>query len=98
MTEYSRRAFLARTGAGVATAGFLAAVPGMAAASASERPTTHRTTTSTPDDDRSTVSATGPLVVHIPDPSSGEVHFMIGTSEVVRKDRALVAKLLRDAR
>jgi hypothetical protein len=41
-------------------------------------------------------AATGPLVVHIPDPASGEVRLMVGTREVVRSDRALVAKLVRE--
>ncbi len=42
-------------------------------------------------------AATGPLVVHIPDPRSGEIHLMFGTREVVRKDSALVARLVREA-
>ena len=42
-------------------------------------------------------AATGPLVVHIPDPRTGEVHLMVGTREVVRRDPALVARLVRDA-
>ena len=40
---------------------------------------------------------TGPLVVHIPDPRTGEIHFMAGTREVVRTDSALVARLIHDA-
>ena len=39
----------------------------------------------------------GPLVVHIPDPRTGEIHLMVGTREVVRTDPALVARLVRDA-
>jgi len=38
-----------------------------------------------------------PLVVHIPDPRTGEVHLMVGDREVVRTDPALVARLVRDA-
>ena len=42
-------------------------------------------------------AATGPMVVHIPDPRTGDVHVMFGTREVVRRDRALVARLVRAA-
>ena len=42
-------------------------------------------------------AATGPLIVHIPDPRSGEIHLMFGTREVVRRDSALVARLVREA-
>ena len=38
------------------------------------------------------------LVVHIPDPRTGEVHYLVGTKEIVQKDKALVARLLREAR
>jgi hypothetical protein len=40
-------------------------------------------------------AADGPLVVHVPDPRSGEVHLLFGTREVVQHDRALVARLVR---
>jgi hypothetical protein len=36
-------------------------------------------------------------VVHIPDAATGEVHLMVGTREVIRSDRALVARLVREA-
>ena len=42
------------------------------------------------------VSSTENLVIHVPNPSNGEIHFMVGTREVVRHDRALVARLVRD--
>ena len=41
--------------------------------------------------------ATEPLIVHIPDPRTGEIYLMMGTREVVRTDPALVARLVRDA-
>jgi hypothetical protein len=97
MTEFSRRAFLARTGAGAATAGLIAVIPSLAApASAAE------TSDARERDDAATTTDTehaqGPLVVHVPDPRTGEVHFLIGTREVVHHDRALVARMLREAR
>ena len=36
-------------------------------------------------------------MVHIPDPRTGEIYFLLGNREVVRTDPALVARLLRDA-
>jgi hypothetical protein len=42
------------------------------------------------------VSSKENLVIHVPNPSTGEIHFMVGTREVVRHDRALVARLIRD--
>jgi len=96
MTELSRRAFLARTGAGAATAGLIAAIPAIA--------TTAGAAESSKAQDRGIAPATtdtelvpGPLVVHVPDPRTGEVHFLFGTKEIVHKDRALVARMLREA-
>lgn len=94
MEDISRRTFLMRGGTGAAAAGLLAAIPAFPArAWASRRSATvHDTGAAAP----AGRAATGPLVVHIPDPSTGEVHLMVGTREVVRRDRALVARLVRD--
>jgi len=96
MASISRRTFLKRSGTGAAAAGFLAAIPAFPGrAWASRRPTTvHSEGVAAP----AGRAATGPLVVHIPDPQTGDVHIMFGTREVVRRDRALVARLVRDAR
>jgi hypothetical protein len=97
MTELSRRAFLARTGAGAAAAGLIAVIPSLAVpASAAEKSDAHGR-----DDALTTTDvehAGGPLVVHVPDPRTGEVHFLFGTREVVHHDRSLVARMLREAR
>jgi len=87
--------FLKQGGAGVAAAGFLAAIPSLPSrAWASRRAATvHANGVAAP----AGRAATGPLVVHIPDPRSGEVHLMVGTREVVRRDSALVARLVREA-
>jgi hypothetical protein len=95
MESITRRTFLKRGGTGIAAAGILAAVPAFPKlAAGSQRPATvHSVGVAAPQGR----PATGPLVVHIPDPRSGEVHLMVGTREVVTRDSALVARLLRAA-
>jgi hypothetical protein len=83
---------LRRGGAGAAAAGFIAAFPGRAEA-AQKAAAVHGDDVAGP----AGPAASGPLVVHIPDPRTGEVHLMAGTREVVRTDPALVARLVRDA-
>jgi len=84
MESITRRSFLKRGGTGVAAAGILVAVPSFPKlASVSPRPATvHSDGVAAPVGR----PATGPLVVHIPDPRSGEVHMMVGTREVVTRD------------
>ena len=85
MASISRRTFLKRGGTGVAAAGFLAAIPAFPArawASARRPATVHSDGVAAP----AGRAATRPLVVHIPDPRTGEVHLMVGTREVVRQD------------
>jgi hypothetical protein len=95
MESITRRTFLKRGGTGVAAAGVFAAVPSFSGlALASRRPATVHNDGVTAPAGR---AATGPLVVHIPDPRSGEVHLMVGTREVVTRDSTLVARLLRAA-
>ena len=94
MTSISRRTFLKRSGAGLAAAGLSGAVPRIPRpARISRKPAAvHANAVAAPVGR----AATGPLVVHIPDPASGEVHLMVGTREVIRSDRALVARLVRE--
>jgi hypothetical protein len=92
MAGLSRRMLLKRGGAGAAAAGFIAAFPGRAEAS-QKAASLHGEGVAAP----AIPAATGPLVVHIPDPRTGEIHLMAGTREVVRTDPALVARLVRDA-
>ena len=93
MAGLSRRMLLRRGGTGAAAAGFIAAFPGRAEA-AQKAAAGHG-------DDvagaRPGQRPPGALVVHIPDPRTGEIHLMVGTREVVRTDPALVARLVRDA-
>jgi len=95
MESISRRTFLKRGGTGAAAAGFLAALPAFPGrAWGSERPATVHIGGAAAPTQR---AGTGPLVVHIPDPRAGEVHLMVGTREVVRRDPALVARIVRAA-
>ena len=95
MASISRRMFLKQSGSGVAAAGLFAAIPSLPGrVRASRRPATvHANGVAAP----AGHAATGPLVVHIPDPRSGEVHYMFGTTEVVRHDSSLVPRLVREA-
>jgi hypothetical protein len=95
MASISRRMFLKQSGSGVAAAGFLAASPSLPGrVRASRKPATVQANGVAAPAGR---AATGPLIVHIPDPKSGEVHYMFGTTEVVRRDSSLVARLVREA-
>lgn len=102
MSDISRRVFLARASAGVAAAGLMAVVPSLAGQAGASEQRTKRGAGAVSSPATSTsheaAGADGPLVVHIPDARNGEIHFMYGTREVVHTDRALVARLLHDAR
>ncbi|MGO9196727.1 MAG: twin-arginine translocation signal domain-containing protein [Acidimicrobiales bacterium] len=95
MQAISRRTFLRQTGTSAGAVGALSAfsrLPGMRRPRLA--PTVH---------DQGVAKAVGrpndgPLVVHIPDPRSGQVHLMFGTREVVHHDPALVARLVHAAR
>ncbi len=97
MAEISRRNFLKTARNGAAAVGIVAVAPtmlltqaGAATKSKSASRSTKETATVRP------VSSDETVVVHIPNPRSGEIHFMVGTREVVTHDRALVARLVRD--
>jgi hypothetical protein len=93
MQDISRRGFLKVARNGIAAAGLVAVAPTalIASAGAATRPKPARATPTV-----RPVSSTENLVIHVPNPSTGEIHFMVGTREVVRHDRALVARLGRD--
>lgn len=98
MAEISRRDFLIKGGAGAVAVGALASIPlvrgGDSQATERGRTAEHGVATTT-GDERQAKSAS--LVAYIPDPRSGEIHYMVGTREVVHKDPALVARMLSDA-
>jgi hypothetical protein len=95
MAGMSRRMLLRRGGAGAVAAAFVAAIPAFPGRAWASR----KAAAVHSDGDGASAgrAAAGPLVVHIPDPGTGEVHLMVGTREVVRTDRALVARLVREA-
>jgi hypothetical protein len=92
MQDISRRGFLKVARNGIAAAGLVAVAPTalVATAGAATKPASKSAPTVRP------VSSKENLVIHVPNPSTGEIHFMVGTREVVRHDRALVARLVRD--
>ena len=93
MQDISRRGFLKVARNGIAAAGIVAAAPTalLATAGAAVKPKASK-----PAPAVRPVSSKENLVIHVPNPSTGEIHFMVGTREVVRHDRALVARLVRD--
>jgi hypothetical protein len=97
MAEISRRKFLIRGGTGAAALGALAVLPPFALpeppAKGDAPQAGHAAATTA-----GTAGSGHSLVAYVPDPPSGEVHYMFGTKEVVVKDRELVARLLHDAR
>jgi hypothetical protein len=95
MAGMSRRMLLRRGGAGAVAAAFVAAIPAFPGRAWASRKAA--AVHSEGDGAPAGRAAAGPLVVHIPDPGTGEVHLMVGTREVVRTDRALVARLVREA-
>ena len=89
MAKLTRRGFLEQTTLGAAAVGALIAVPGLAhvpeasAAPAMESPTTE---------------LSGLVVAHVRNQSTGEIALMVGTREIVFRDRRLVARLVKAAR
>jgi hypothetical protein len=84
MTRNSRRTLLKSAAAGAAAIGLVGAGGGLAA---------------------STIAAKGsietsslPVVAYVSDARKGEIVVMVGTREIVRRDTALVARLLRVAK
>jgi hypothetical protein len=88
----SRRKFLRQAGTGVAAIGAFSAVGGLKLPREVTRPD------SSPVDLTRVEPHDGPLVVEIPDPRRDEVHLLFGTSEIVRHDGSLVARLVRASR
>jgi hypothetical protein len=88
MADLTRRSFLTRTSVGVAggvLAGAMAAevtslVSGSSQMAGKSGP--------------SGAAATEPLIAHVRDVSRGEIALMVGTREVIYKDRELAARLM----
>ena len=93
MQDISRRGFLKVARNGIAAAGLVAVAPTALAATAGAA---IKPKASKPTPTVRPVSSKENLVIHVPNPSTGEIHFMVGTRDVVRHDRALVARVVRD--
>lgn len=95
MTSISRRTFLRRSGAAAATTGLAAALPASPGrvSAPRKRASGHTSGVAAP----TGRAASGPLIIHVPDPRTGEIHLMFGSREVVRTDHGLMAQLVRDA-
>ncbi len=84
----SRRRFLKGTALGLGGLSVLAVTPTWALKAAGSGPAaTHS--------DQPIPTLEAPLVAYIHDAAKGEVVLMVGTKEVVRKDRALVSRLVQ---
>ena len=94
MTEISRRNFLKNTGTGLAAAGLIAVAPTVMAAEAGALTKTKASTQSTKMVTPASTKQT--VIAHIPNPRSGEIHFFVGSREVIHRNHALVARIVRD--
>ena len=89
-SSLSRRRFLKKTALGLTAAGAAAAAPGWVL-TRNGADGKSEIISSQPGD----TPAGSPLVAYVRDASKGEVVLMIGTQEIVRRDPALVARLVR---
>jgi hypothetical protein len=88
MNDLSRRRFLGHGSLGV-LAGALAVVPGLSAVFKMPAPAISA---------GSEPALAGPLVAHVRDLTSGEILLLVGTQEVIHRDRDLAARLYAAAR
>jgi hypothetical protein len=88
MTKLTRRSFLMQTSASAATLSLLPVIPALAAVA-------HSPEALVPG---SPAAFTGPLVAHVSDVTTGEITLLVGSREVVFRDRHLVGRLIKAAR
>ena len=95
MATISRRMFMKRTGAGAAATGFLAAIPQLPGRLLASRKAAavHSDGVAAPRGR----GATGPLIVHVPDPRHRRGPRHGRPREVIRTDHALAARLIGEA-
>jgi hypothetical protein len=89
MNDLSRRRFLTHSSLGVAIAGALAVVPGLTTALRLQGPRMIAGAQS---------ALSEPLIAHVRDLASGEISLLVGTQQVIHRDRALAARLYAAAR
>ena len=85
MKDLTRRRFLTHTSIGVAFAGALALVPGMA--------TALKLPVAGPKAGAGTAITGGPVVAHVRDLASGEIAFLVGSERFIVRDRELAVRL-----
>jgi hypothetical protein len=88
MAKLTRREVIKQTSAGAAALGALAALPGLAGAQGA--PEAHAAGLAAAD-------RTGPLVAYLRDVAGGEIGLLVGTREIIVRDRELVERLLKAA-
>jgi hypothetical protein len=88
MAKLTRRDLIKQTSAGAAALGALAAVPGLSRAQGA--PEAHAAGLAVAD-------GNGPLVAYLRDVAVGEIGLLVGTREIIVRDRELVQRLLRAA-
>ena len=88
MAKLTRRDLIKQMSAGAAALGALAAVPGLAGAQGA--PEAHAAGLSSTDRD-------GPVVAYVRDVAAGEIGLLVGTREIIVRDRELVQRLLKAA-
>jgi hypothetical protein len=88
MAKLTRRDLIKQTSAGAAALGALAALPGLAGAQGV--PEAHAAGLAVAD-------RTGPLVAYLRDMAKGEIGLLVGTREIIVRDRELVERLLKAA-
>ena len=96
MTEISRRNFIAKGTMGAAALGTLAILPGGVSGALDTANKIDASHTATPDlAAEPHALAADALVVYIPDPRSGKLHYMVGDKEIVRQNKKLVNLILQ---
>jgi len=101
MAEMSRRKFLQHGSLGVAAAAALATVPNVARtalAPGSSRSGAAATAGATGAATDTELATSGPVMVHLADARTGEIHLYVGERELTRHDPALAAAIARAAR
>ena len=94
MPKVSRRGFIVKTSASMATIGMFAAVPAMAVESELPAVTTPVAATA-PELSAAAAAMTEPLIAHVSNLATGEISLLVGTQEIVYRDPELVQRLLR---
>ncbi len=88
MAKLTRRGFITRTSAGMATMGALVTVPGLAGA---------QVAAAVQEKNHAAPVLQGPLVAHVRNSVTGEIALFVGTREVIIQDHELVRRLMRAA-